>query len=264
MRPQAPATDRAIDGDRCNSCRGRLLGKLRRASRRWSLLPAGARVALGLSGGNDSLAMALLLGEHNRRLRPPMQLVGLHVRLDSDGVTAPLPEDHHSWCSKLGIEIAECLPRVDPGQDFPVKCFRCAQIRRRTLIEAADSRGCSHLALGHHADDVVETWLMSLFYTGTPEVLPPLRSYFADAVTVIRPLYELRRGEIRRLARLCGLPRPPTPCERDQRTRRGQVCAVLAALGRDQKRVRRNIFWKAVRQFAESEAGRKARKATGP
>ncbi len=229
---------------------GRLIGKLGRAIHRWDMLEEGEAVALGVSGGHDSLAMVRLLVAHNASLRVPHPLYGLHVRLTADGAE-PLPKETVTWCRSLGVEVEEAAARLDPAETQPLDCFRCARVRRRTLLEAADARGCRALALGHHADDVVETFLLGLFYTGRGDVLAPARTYFSGSVRVVRPLYEIRRAEIRRLAAQSDFPPPPRACQRDDESgaRRGRVQRVLRALGHDEGRVRRQLFWAAVRQL---------------
>ncbi len=212
------------------------------------MIPEGGRLAIGLSGGWDSLALLRLLVTAVGSMRRPVELVAVHVRLDAAGGTPGLGPVFDAWCGELGVELVQVEPRLDPAEEVPLGCFRCAAIRRRTLLEQADARGCSHLALGHHADDVVETWLLALFYTGRGETLPPRRSYFEGAVTLIRPLYEIRRPEIHRLGRLCGFPQPPAACSRSGDARRDRVREVLAALGRDQARVRRQLYWTAMRE----------------
>ena len=236
-----------MDRERCPKASGRLFAKVRRACLRWDLLPPGESVAIGISGGPDSLALVAMLARRNRMLETKSRLVGIHVALRGDGEPWTLPEPILAWCRSEGVEVETVPPRVDPAEGFPLSCFRCAGIRRRTLLEAADARGCTRLALGHHADDVVETWLMSLFYTGTGDVLPPARPYFGGVVTVVRPLYEASAREIRRVASLCGYPVDPVRCPVEGSARRNRVREVLAALGRDQKRVRRVLFRKIVR-----------------
>lgn len=247
-------TETPCDASRLDRCAGRLLGKLRRTARRWPVLPEGARLALAVSGGLDSLAMAYLVGEYNRSIRQPLELIVVHVRLDAGGVTEGLPARIHRWFDLRGLEVEEVSPRLEASEEVPLGCFACARARRRTLLEAAEIRGASHVALGHHADDVVETWLMSLMYTGTAEAMPPARSYFGGAVHLVRPLYELQRRELERLVRLAGIPEPASPCAVDSRTRRDTVRGVLAALGRDQSLVRRQLFWAAVRQVSEVDS----------
>jgi tRNA 2-thiocytidine biosynthesis protein TtcA len=217
------------------------------------VLPEGERLIVAVSGGIDSLAMAYLVGEHNRRLKCRMEITAVHVRLHADGATVGLPGDTVRWLNDHNIEVDEIDPRLDGAEEFPLNFFACARARRRTLLEAADQRGAAFVALGHHADDVVETWLLSLMYTGTPETIPAVRSYFDGAVTVVRPLYELQRGELARLARLAGFPQPIARCRREDETRREKVREALSAMGKDQTLVRRQLFWAAVRGGAKAE-----------
>lgn len=237
--------------DQLDRCEGRLLGKLRRTARRWPVLPGGANLALAVSGGLDSLAMAFLVGEYNRSVATPLELRVLHVALDAGGETEGLPVSVRRWLSARGLGVEEVRPRLEASQELPLSCFACARARRRTLLEAAEERGMTHVALGHHADDVVETWLMSLMYTGTAEVIPPVRSYFGGAVHLVRPLYELKRGELARLARLAEIPVHETSCTADGETKRGMVRGALRALGRDQALVRRQLYWAAIRQMEQ-------------
>lgn len=234
-------------------CVGRLSGKLRRTARRWPVLPEGERLMLAISGGVDSLALVFLVGEHNRRLRDPMELSAIHVRLDVNGATDGLPGETLRWLESRDVDVLELEGRLDGSEQLPLDCFACARARRRTLLETADTHGVRFVALGHHADDVVETWLLSLMYTGTPEVIPPLRSYFDDAVTVVRPLYELQRRELARLARLADFPEPVARCRREDESRREKVRRALSALGRDQSLVRRQLYWAAVRGYTCTE-----------
>ena len=244
-----------MDRKRCAKAGGRLFGKVRRSCLRWDLLPPGEPVAIGISGGPDSLALVAMLARRNRMLPEKSRLVGLHVALRGDGERWELPASIVEWCRELGVEVETVAPRLGPEEGFPLTCFRCAGLRRRTLLEAADERGCRRLALGHHADDVVETWLMSLFYTGTGDVLPPFRSYFGGVVTVVRPLYEASAREIRRVASLCDYPVDPVRCPVEDHARRNRIRTMLAALGHDQRRVRRVLFQKIVRLYEGMEGG---------
>ncbi len=233
-------------------CLGRLSGKLRRTARRWPVLPEGEHVMIAVSGGIDSLAMAYLVCEHNRRLKSPLKVTAIHVCLDADGPARRLPDSTARWLRAREIEVIEIAGRLDGSEELPLSCFACARARRRTLLETAERRSASHVALGHHADDVVETWLLSLMYTGNAESIPPVRSYFDGAVTIVRPLYELQRRELVRLGRLADFPEAVVRCRREDQARRERIRKMLSVLGRDQNLVRRQLYWAAVRQYEES------------
>ena len=210
-------------------------------------------MGLAISGGLDSLVMADLIGEYNRRLQRPLDLLAIHICLDGDGATDGLSVAIRQWLDSLGMELIETTPRVEAPEATKLDCFSCSRIRRRALLETGEQCGASHIALGHHADDVVETWLMSLMFSGTADAIPPVRSYFDGAVTVVRPLYELKKGELRRLARLADLPQPVSPCTMERDGKREKTRTVLGALGRDQVLVRRQLYWAAVRQIENSD-----------
>ena len=207
---------------------------------------------IAVSGGIDSLAMAYLVCEHNRRLKSPLRVTAVHVCLDADGPTGELPGSTAQWLRAREIDLVEVEGRLDGSEELPLSCFACARARRRTLLETAEVWSASHLALGHHADDVVETWLLSLMYTGKGETIPPVRSYFDGAVTIIRPLYELQRRELVRLGRLADFPAPVARCRREDEARRERIRNMLSVLGRDQHLARRQLYWAAVRQYEES------------
>jgi tRNA 2-thiocytidine biosynthesis protein TtcA len=244
-----------VEERRLEAALSRLTAKLRRANRKWSLLPEGARVAVGVSGGSDSLVLVRLLVASNRTLRRPLELIAVHVPLTADGPAEPLPCRVRAWLSDLGVALEERAASLGPCDVPPLDCFRCARLRRRALLEGAQALGCPILALGHHADDVVETWLLSLLYTGASEVLAPHRSYFGGVVRVVRPLHEMRRQELRRLARLAGAPDTESSCSREASSRRARARALLGALGRDQRLVRRHLYWAAVRGLKETSGG---------
>lgn len=230
-------------------CLGRLLGKVKRTCRRWALLPSGVPIALGVSGGTDSLALVTLVTALNRTLREPHPVIGIHVRVDADGLAPVLPEASTSWCAEQGVEVVEVEPRLEARETPPLGCFECARVRRRTLLEEADRRGYRLVALGHHGDDVVETYLLTLFYTGRAEGMGARRDYFDGTVTVVRPLYELRKSELERLTRLAEAPVATSSCRRDQEeASRERIRRALAAMGSDQRRVRRQLFWAAERR----------------
>jgi tRNA(Ile)-lysidine synthase TilS/MesJ len=91
-------------------------------------------------------------------------------------------------------------------------------------------------------------------FSGTAETIPPVRSYFEGAVTVVRPLYELKKKELVRLARLADLPQAVSPCTMERDAKRGKIRKILGALGRDQSLVRRQLYWAAVRELEKSDA----------
>lgn len=245
-------------GSGCDAAAGWALGKVRGACSRWGLLRTDDEtVTFGISGGTDSLVLAELLARLREVTGSPRDLIALHVTADGTGTRQPLDTAVAAFCKRRKIGLCELEPRLDPKDTFPMGCFRCAHIRRRTLLEATDAVGARTLALGHHADDVVETWLMSLLYTGTADVLPPWRSYFGGVVTIVRPLYDLSARDVARVARRCELPATERPCGVEHQSRRNRIRTMLRALEGDERCVRRNLFGLAQRSPELAELGQR-------
>ena len=142
----------------------------------------GGRVAVAVSGGRDSLALAAAPARRGRQLQPTRRAWSACTCPSAgDGRASRLPEALHLGSSSAGVpveEVAPLSPRRRPRAD------ECSGVRSG-VGGLARGRGAGPrlptLALGHHADDVVETWLVSMLYSGTPEVLEPRRVYFDGA-----------------------------------------------------------------------------------
>ncbi|MDX9721695.1 MAG: ATP-binding protein [Myxococcota bacterium] len=223
--------------------------KMCRSVRRHAMIEPGERVAVGISGGKDSLTLLDLLsrgvglGPREANVERSYQLVALHV----DGHQAGLPDlrqmvEAHLLTTGLDYEIVSPSPAdLHPG--WNEDCLRCARMRRKALFEAAVRQGCTKLALGHHADDVSATALLNLLYRGTLEGLSPMRPFFGGLMTIIRPLLDCPAEEIASYARRRGWSFPPElQCPRSGLSHRAHVEAFLRQMGgRSAKQVRTNI-----------------------
>lgn len=204
-----------------------LLKEVNRAIREHDMLRAGDRVAVGVSGGKDSLALLRLLELRRRSAPEPFELAAIHVLGDASGADMPLHPPLAAWLEQHGVALHVERMQLGEGEQPPISCQRCARNRRRTLFHAARELGCNVLALGHHADDLAETTLMNLVHNGRVETMAPVRDYFAGAFRLIRPLCYLRESEIRRLARAAEFPEPPPVCPLGERTARAGAGEML-------------------------------------
>jgi tRNA 2-thiocytidine biosynthesis protein TtcA len=203
-----------------------LLKNVNRAIREFGMIRDGDRVAVGLSGGKDSLTLLRLLDLRRRNVRERYELVALHVLGDSRGaleVHPPLLE----WLQASGYEYALEPLLLPEGEEPPLNCQRCTWNRRRTLFTAARRLGCNVLAFGHHADDLAETTLLNLVQHGKVETIAPCRDYFDGAFRMVRPLCYLRESSIRRYARAMEFPSPPPLCPLGEKTARHAAGELL-------------------------------------
>ncbi len=247
--------------------RAALLKSFARACKEFSLLEAGDRVAVALSGGKDSTSLLDLMLRYRERAGVSYEVVAVHVV----GTAAGFPDLTgvlRPWLEGLGVEYRFVPLELPPGEPLPPDCFRCAWNRRKALFLAADALGCNKLALGHHADDAAVTALLNLLFTGRLETLEPRVSFFGGRITVIRPLIYIPAKDLERYARWSGFPlaprgeapravAPPCPYQPDDHRRR--VAAFLRSFGgRQQEMIRANL-WRAARQAA---AGRNVSRET--
>ena len=159
------------------------------AVKRYELIEPGDRIAVCISGGKDSVALAKLMQELQRYTAQPFELVFMVMDPGYNPANRKLIEDN---AALLGIPIT-----IFDSDIFDVTvsveknpCYLCARMRRGFLYAKAQELGCNKIALGHHFSDVIETTVMGLFYGGQLQAMPPkLRSKNFPGMELIRPLY---------------------------------------------------------------------------
>ncbi|MCC7109062.1 MAG: tRNA 2-thiocytidine(32) synthetase TtcA, partial [Deltaproteobacteria bacterium] len=163
-----------------------------RTIERWKLVEAGDKIMVAISGGKDSYALLDLLWQAKQKAPFSFDVVAVHVDQAQPGYNgAPLL----GWLKDSGIPF-EVLREdtysivIDKTKEGQAYCFLCARLRRGILYSAAERLGCTKIALGHHRDDSLETFLLNLFYSGKLQAMPA--SYRTDdgRFEVIRPLIE--------------------------------------------------------------------------
>ena len=200
----------------------RLLGDIRRTDERFSLIPENAGVAVGLSGGKDSLALLNLLCAY-RRIKP-FTLCALTLVPKERMDIAPL----QALCDRLQV-----LLRTRESDLFDTifeqknPCSLCARVRRGTLVNMAAENGCTHLALGHHLDDALETLVMSLTREGRFHTMAPKAHMERGGITVIRPLILTRESALSAFCAREGLKPIKNPCPVDGQTARKEARILL-------------------------------------
>ena len=188
-------------------------GLVRRCVEDYDMIAPGDTVAVGVSGGKDSLVLLMALNELRRYYPKPFTLEAITVELGFDGMDfAPVAE----LCDTLGVpytrlktDIKEVVFDVRK-EDNP--CSLCAKMRRGALCTALSERGITKLALGHHFDDAVETFLLSLVYEGRISCFQPVTNLDRTGVIQIRPMLYLSEKTIAHFAAKERLPVVHNPC----------------------------------------------------
>ena len=218
-------------------------GTVRRAVDDYDMIQEGDRVAVGVSGGKDSLVLLAALN-HLRSFYPrPFELEAITVELGFEGMdftpVAALCEELGVPYTRLKTDIREIVFDVRQ-EDNP--CSLCAKMRRGALNDAIRERGVKKLALGHHFDDAVETFLLSLLFEGRISCFRPVTYLDRSGVTQIRPLVYAGEQKIAKLADELRLPVVENPCPQDKGSKRYEVKQLLKTMSADYPDMKSKIF----------------------
>ena len=221
----------------------KILSLLRRCVEDYDMIRAGDRVAVGVSGGKDSLVLLAALARLSKFYPKPFTVEAFTVDLGMAGMDFGPVAD---FCARLGVayhliptEIGRVLFEVRREKN---PCALCAKMRRGRLHEAMAEAGISKVALGHHYDDAVETFFLSLFYENRLSCFRPVTYLDRMGVTQIRPMLYVSEGMIRDAAARLALPVVRNTCPADGYTRRQEVKELVAELGRRYPGVKNSVF----------------------
>lgn len=177
-----------------------------KAIKEFELIKEGDKIAVGVSGGKDSLILCKLFQEIKRHGKIQFDLE--FIAMDP-GYYITNRQALEENCQHLGIPVtlfnSDVFEVVDKiAQDYP--CYMCAKMRRGFLYSKAQELGCNKLALGHHMDDVIETTMMNILYAGTfKTMMPKLKSQNFEGLELIRPMYYVREEAIKRFTLNAGI-----------------------------------------------------------
>lgn len=231
-----------------------ILSYTRRAVDDYSMIRAGDKIAVGVSAGKDSLTLLCAMAGLRRFYPQPFELIAITVDMGFGAIEAnqgkEMPADPYAdiraLCEKLEVpyhvvpsEIARIIFDVRKESN---PCSLCAKLRRGALNNAAKELGCNTVALGHHFDDAVETFMLNLFFEGRIGCFQPVTYLSRVDLRVIRPLLYTPEKEVRAFAQTAELPVVKSSCPADSNTERESMKQLLASLERQHKGLRHRIF----------------------
>ena len=236
------------------------LGCIRRADEDFGMIQPGDRVAVGVSGGKDSLLLlnALSLYRYVRHHDFTLQAVML-----TSGKEKPDTSAIEALCRQLDVPIVirhtEIYQILFEWRKEENPCALCAKMRRGMLCDMSKELGCNKLALGHHREDALETLMMSVIFEGRLHTFHPCTYMSRSDLTMIRPMVYLPEKHCIHMQKALNLPVLKNPCPADGHTKRQEMKELLASLARRYPNVQEMMLGalKNVRQYAlwEKEKG---------
>ncbi len=217
--------------------------RLGKGIRHYGLVEDGDRIAVGVSGGKDSMLLLWLLRERLRRVPISYELTAVYVDPGFDAESADRLEAFFTQEGfRYEIIRTDYGPRAHGPENRENPCFLCARLRRAALFRKARELGCSKIALGHNQDDMIETFFINICYGAQVSGMVPKQEFFGGAITVIRPFALVPERSILRVCKSLGLPVVPTKCPSASNSRRIEIRSMLEGLFRKNSKVRGNIF----------------------
>ncbi len=220
-----------------------LLSPFRRAVDEFQMIKPGDRIAVGVSGGKDSLAVLRLAKALQRFYPAPFHLEAITLDMGMEGMDfTPIAD----FCKELDVpytiiktDIKEIVFDIRKEKN---PCALCANLRRGALNTAAKERGLDKIMLGHHYDDVLETFLLSLLYEGRVSCFLPVTYLDRMEVTLLRPMIYIEEKEIKKFAKDAALPIVKSTCPADGNTKREYVKNTLRQLEYENRGLRQRLF----------------------
>lgn len=223
----------------------RMMGYMRKAIEEYRMLEDGDVLAVGVSGGKDSLVLLAGLAGLRKFIGIDFQMVAITIDMGFQDPAADF-SPIEAFCRGLGVEYRQVRTEIGPvifeARRESNPCSLCARMRRGALHDAALAAGCNKLALGHHYNDAVETFMMNLFQEGRIGCFSPVTYLSRKKLTMIRPLIFAPEREIAGAAKKAGLPVVKNPCPADGVTQREWTKNFLRELEREHRGVTRRIF----------------------
>ena len=220
----------------------KLMGLVRRCVEDYEMIEDGDKIAVGISGGKDSLVLLRLLAAlrsyHNKKFTLQAITIDMGLGMDYSGI--------EEMCRELDVPYTivktEIGPIIFDYRKEKNPCSMCSKMRRGALNQALLDLDCNKLALGHHFDDAVETFLKSLIYQGRISSFQPVTHLDRTGVIQIRPMLYIHEKTVASFAQRENLPVLQNRCPVDKHTKREEIKDLIFSLAKDYPDLKERIF----------------------
>ena len=220
----------------------RLVGLVRRCVEDYNMIASGDRIGVGVSGGKDSLALLVFLSELKKYNHHPFDLEAITIDMGLGMDYSPIAE----LCDRLNVPFHHVKTEIGPiifnYRKEKNPCSMCSKMRRGALNQTLLDNGLNKLALGHHFDDAVETFVMSLIYEGRISCFQPVTELDRTGITQIRPMLYIHEKTIDSFVQRSELPVIHNRCPVDKYTKREEIKDLVFELSGRYPDLRDRIF----------------------
>lgn len=216
-----------------------------KAMHKYNMVEPGDRIAVGVSGGKDSMTLLNALVRIKKIVNFDFEILPMHIHPSVDSAKYGMVED---YCRKLGLELqvfeTDLAKFLFEEKKPKNPCFLCGRIRRGMLYRIMKEQNINKLALGHHKDDIIETFLMNIFYQGNMLAMKPAYESEEYGVKVIRPLALVEEKDIIRYVKRLNIPILVSECpyETNENSRRLKMKNLIKDLSEDNSEIRSVIL----------------------
>jgi tRNA 2-thiocytidine biosynthesis protein TtcA len=216
--------------------------KVAKSCHKYQLIDKNDKILVGLSGGKDSLFLLEALHYIRKHFAFPLEIVASHIHIESVGYKSD-PLFLEQFCQYLDIPLQIETLNIDLTAN-PKKgpCFVCSWHRRKRLFELTKELNCNKLALGHYADDAIETLMMNMMYHGSISSMPARLKMFDGRIYLIRPLIEIFQKDMKQIARERGYPLQTKECPYNNDTKRIFIREMIEKLNGIHSNAGKNIL----------------------
>ncbi len=220
----------------------KMMGLMRRCIDDYSMIKAGDKIAVGVSGGKDSVVLLRLLAGLKAYYNKPFELEAITIDMGLGMDYSPID----NLCRELDVPYhiiqTEIAPIIFEYRQEKNPCSMCSKMRRGALNQAILDLGFHKLALGHHYDDAVETFLMSLLFEGRISCFQPVTDLDRTGIVQIRPMLYIHEKTVDHFAQRMGLPVIENRCPVDKTTKREEIKQLIYSLSQTYPDLKDRIF----------------------
>lgn len=220
----------------------KLLGLMRRCIDDYHMISPGDRIAVGISGGKDSLALLALLAQLREFFDKPFDLQAITIDMGLGMDYTAIAKLCDEYAVPYSIVPTQIAPIIFEHRKEKNPCSMCAKMRRGALNQAALEHGCGKVALGHHYDDAVETFLMSLIFEGRISCFQPVTDLDRTGIVQIRPMLYIHEKTLARFTEHEALPVIQNRCPVDKATKREEIKQLIYSLSATYPDLKERIF----------------------